>query len=71
MMRNPSAFLMDEPLSNLDAKMRVQARSEIAQLHRALGATFIYLTHDQAEAMMMSEPYCGDDGRGIAAGRHA
>ncbi len=55
MVRNPSAFLMDEPLSNLDAKMRVQARSEIAQLHRALGATFVYVTHDQAEAMTMSD----------------
>lgn len=55
MVRKPSAFLMDEPLSNLDAKMRVQARSEIAQLHRSLGATFVYVTHDQAEAMTMSD----------------
>jgi multiple sugar transport system ATP-binding protein len=55
MVRKPSAFLMDEPLSNLDAKMRVQARSEIARLHRSLGATFIYVTHDQAEAMTMSD----------------
>lgn len=55
MVRNPSAFLMDEPLSNLDAKMRVQARSEIVQLHRSLGATFVYVTHDQAEAMTMSD----------------
>lgn len=55
MVRRPKAFLMDEPLSNLDAKMRVQARAEIAELHRSLGATFVYVTHDQAEAMTMSD----------------
>ncbi|MBN8941721.1 MAG: ABC transporter ATP-binding protein [Rhizobiales bacterium] len=55
MVRQPKAFLMDEPLSNLDAKMRVQARAEIAELHRSLGATFVYVTHDQAEAMTMSD----------------
>jgi multiple sugar transport system ATP-binding protein len=54
MVRDPRVFLMDEPLSNLDAKLRVQLRSEIAQLHRKLGATFIYVTHDQVEAMTMS-----------------
>ena len=54
MVRRPRAFLMDEPLSNLDAKMRVQARTEIADLHRSLGSTFVYVTHDQAEAMTMS-----------------
>ena len=54
MVRQPAAFLMDEPLSNLDAKMRVRARSEIAELHQRLGATFVYVTHDQAEAMTMS-----------------
>jgi multiple sugar transport system ATP-binding protein len=53
--REPSAFLLDEPLSNLDAKLRVQTRAEIAQLHRRLGATFIYVTHDQVEAMTMSD----------------
>ncbi|MCG8558815.1 MAG: ABC transporter ATP-binding protein [Hyphomicrobiales bacterium] len=53
--REPSAFLLDEPLSNLDAKLRVHMRTEIAQLHRALEATFIYVTHDQAEAMTMSD----------------
>src|SRR5262245_42531133 len=53
--RSPKAFLMDEPLSNLDAKLRVQMRSELAQLHRRLGATFLYVTHDQAEAMTMSD----------------
>ncbi|MCP3464539.1 ABC transporter ATP-binding protein [Bradyrhizobium sp. CCGUVB23] len=55
MVRQPLAFLMDEPLSNLDAKMRLQARAEIAELHHRLGATFIYVTHDQAEAMTMSD----------------
>ncbi len=55
MVRHPAAFLMDEPLSNLDARLRVQARAEIAQLHRRLGATFVYVTHDQAEAMTMSD----------------
>ncbi|MBS0520900.1 MAG: ABC transporter ATP-binding protein [Proteobacteria bacterium] len=53
--RHPKAFLLDEPLSNLDAKLRVHMRAEIAQLHRRLGATFIYVTHDQAEAMTMSD----------------
>jgi multiple sugar transport system ATP-binding protein len=51
--RNPAVFLMDEPLSNLDAKLRVQARAEISKLHMQLGTTFIYVTHDQTEAMTM------------------
>ena len=51
--RNPAVFLMDEPLSNLDAKLRVQARAEISKLHMQLGTTFIYVTHDQVEAMTM------------------
>lgn len=51
--RNPSAFLMDEPLSNLDAKLRVQARAELNKLYQRLGTTFIYVTHDQVEAMTM------------------
>jgi multiple sugar transport system ATP-binding protein len=55
MVRRPSVFLMDEPLSNLDAKMRVKARTEIADLHRQVKTTFIYVTHDQAEAMTMSD----------------
>jgi multiple sugar transport system ATP-binding protein len=54
MVRAPAVFLMDEPLSNLDAKLRVQMRAEITDLHRRLGITFIYVTHDQAEAMTMS-----------------
>src|SRR5215469_14712646 len=55
MVRHPAVFLMDEPLSNLDARLRVQMRSEIKDLHRRLGATFIYVTHDQAEAMTLSD----------------
>ena len=52
--RQPLGFLFDEPLSNLDAKLRVHMRTELAQLHRQLKATFVYVTHDQAEAMTMS-----------------
>lgn len=55
MVRKPVAFLMDEPLSNLDAALRVHMRSELSELHRALGSTFIYVTHDQAEALTMSD----------------
>jgi multiple sugar transport system ATP-binding protein len=53
--RQPAAFLMDEPLSNLDAKLRVQMRAEIAGLQRSLGVTTIYVTHDQVEAMTMGD----------------
>ncbi len=53
--RHPQAFLMDEPLSNLDAKLRVQTRNEIASLQRRLGITTIYVTHDQVEAMTMGD----------------
>lgn len=53
--RQPKAFLMDEPLSNLDAKLRVQMRAEIARLQRELGVTTIYVTHDQVEAMTMGD----------------
>src|ERR1051325_11171766 len=53
--RQPQAFLMDEPLSNLDAKLRVQMRAEIASLQRELGVTTIYVTHDQVEAMTMGD----------------
>jgi multiple sugar transport system ATP-binding protein len=52
--RNPKVFLFDEPLSNLDAKLRVQTRAEISKLHQRLGTTFIYVTHDQVEAMTMA-----------------
>ncbi|RST86874.1 ABC transporter ATP-binding protein [Aquibium carbonis] len=54
LVRQPAVFLLDEPLSNLDAKLRVHMRSEIAQLHGRLGTTFVYVTHDQIEAMTMS-----------------
>lgn len=53
--RKPAVFLFDEPLSNLDAKLRVQTRTEIAALHRELGATMVYVTHDQVEAMTMGD----------------
>lgn len=53
--RDAAAFLMDEPLSNLDAKLRVQMRAEIVSLHRQIGATTIYVTHDQTEAMTMAD----------------
>ena len=52
--RHPKVFLMDEPLSNLDAKLRVQMRTEIAKIHKKVGATTIYVTHDQTEAMTMA-----------------
>ncbi len=55
MVREPAAFLMDEPLSNLDAKLRVQMRAEIASLQRQLGVTTIYVTHDQTEALTMGD----------------
>ncbi len=55
MVRSPSVFLLDEPLSNLDAKLRTNMRTEIKKLHRRLGTTFIYVTHDQTEAMTMGD----------------
>src|SRR5438105_2180994 len=56
--REPVAFLMDEPLSNLDAKMRVQMRAEIARIQRDLGVTTVYVTHDQSEAMTLGDRVC-------------
>ena len=53
--RDPAVFLLDEPLSNLDAKLRVQTRAEISKLHQRLGTTFIYVTHDQVEALTMAD----------------
>src|SRR5260221_5548738 len=53
--RDPTIFLFDEPLSNLDAELRVQMRTEITALHRKLGTTMIYVTHDQVEAMTMAD----------------
>jgi multiple sugar transport system ATP-binding protein len=56
--RSPKVFLFDEPLSNLDAKMRVQMRSEISRLHGDMGTTMVYVTHDQVEAMTMGDRIC-------------
>ncbi|MCI8554607.1 MAG: sn-glycerol-3-phosphate ABC transporter ATP-binding protein UgpC, partial [Clostridiales bacterium] len=53
--REPKVFLLDEPLSNLDAKLRAQMRTELSKMHRKLGTTFIYVTHDQTEAMTMGD----------------
>jgi multiple sugar transport system ATP-binding protein len=58
LVRNPKVFLFDEPLSNLDAQMRVQMRAEIARLHASLKTTMIYVTHDQVEAMTMGDRIC-------------
>jgi multiple sugar transport system ATP-binding protein len=55
LVRQPRAFLLDEPLSNLDAKLRVETRAELARLHRHLGATILYVTHDQEEAMTLGD----------------
>ncbi|MEK3726119.1 ABC transporter ATP-binding protein [Paenibacillus sp. FSL H8-0034] len=55
MVKKPSVFLMDEPLSNLDAKLRVQMRIELIEMHKKLGSTFVYVTHDQVEAMSMAD----------------
>src|SRR5204862_605783 len=55
LVRRPRAFLMDEPLSNLDAKLRVQMRAELIGLHRRLGITTVYVTHDQTEAMTLGD----------------
>ena len=60
--REPQVFLFDEPLSNLDAKLRTQMRTEIALLHKRLGTTFIYVTHDQTEAMTMADRIVVMDG---------
>jgi multiple sugar transport system ATP-binding protein len=54
LVRNPDVFLFDEPLSNLDAKLRVDMRTEIKKLHQKLGTTIVYVTHDQIEAMTLS-----------------
>ena len=54
-MRAPKAFLMDEPLSNLDAKLRVQMRTQVARIQQRVGTTTVYVTHDQAEAMTLGD----------------
>ena len=66
LVRQPSLFLMDEPLSNLDAQLRVHMRDEISDLHARLGTTFIYVTHDQVEAMTMSNRVAMMEGGRIA-----
>ena len=58
MVREPEVFLLDEPLSNLDAKLRTEMRSQITKLHKKLGTTFVYVTHDQTEAMTMGDRIC-------------
>ena len=55
LVREPKAFLMDEPLSNLDAKLRVQVRGDLKRLHQRLGITTVYVTHDQVEAMTLGD----------------
>ncbi|MBC8243259.1 MAG: ATP-binding cassette domain-containing protein [Verrucomicrobia bacterium] len=62
MVCQPKVFLLDEPLSNLDARMRAEMRAEIAQLHRRLGTTMIFVTHDQTEAMTLGQRLCVLDG---------
>ena len=62
--REPTVFLFDEPLSNLDAKLRVQMRAEIAKLHRGSATTMLYVTHDQVEAMTLGRPHGRDERRG-------
>ena len=69
--RKPQVFLFDEPLSNLDAKLRVQMRVEIKRLQRALGVTSIYVTHDQVEAMTLVRQARGDERRPDRADRRA
>ena len=69
--REPAVFLMDEPLSNLDAKLRVQTRAEIARLHQRLETTVVYVTHDQVEAMTMGTADRGHERGPPPAGRHA
>ena len=71
MVREPVAFLMDEPLSNLDAKLRVEMRAELARLRDRLKTTTLYVTHDQVEAMTLGRPRRRPEGRRPAAGRHA
>ena len=68
--RKPQVFLMDEPLSNLDAKLRVQTRTQIASLQRRLGVTTVYVTHDQVEAMTMGDRVCVLKDGLLHAGRH-
>ena len=67
--RDPRAFLMDEPLSNLDAKLRVQMRTEVSRIQQRLGTTTVYVTHDQTEAMTLGDRVAVMRSRSAAAGR--
>jgi multiple sugar transport system ATP-binding protein len=67
LVRDPAVFLMDEPLSNLDAKLRVQMRSEIKRFHHNLNATVVYVTHDQLEAVTMADKMAVMNGGPAAA----
>ncbi len=69
--RQPKVFLFDEPLSNLDAELRVQMRLELAKLHKQIGATMIYVTHDQVEAMTLADRIFVLKGGVVAASRQA
>ena len=69
--RDPKAFLMDEPLSNLDAKLRVQMRTEVARIQKRLGTTMVYVTHDQTEAMTLGDRVAVMRAGDHPAGRHA
>ena len=71
LVRDPQVFLFDEPLSNLDAKLRVDMRTEIKRLHPAAGTTIVYVTHDQIEAMTLATRIAVHEGRRGAAVRHA
>ena len=71
MVRNPAVFLLDEPLSNLDAKLRTSMRTEIIKLHQKLGTTFIYVTHDQTGGYDHGRPHRGYEGRPDPAGGHS
>ncbi len=71
MVREPRAFLMDEPLSNLDAKLRVQMRAQLSLLHERLATTTVYVTHDQVEAMTLGATRGRAEGRHPATGGHA
>ena len=71
LVREPKLFLFDEPLSNLDAKLRVEMRTEIKKLHQRLGATIVYVTHDQIEAMTLATRIAVMRRRRGAAVRHA
>ena len=69
LVREPQVFLLDEPLSNLDAKLRVQMRAELKKLHQRLGITTIYVTHDQVEAMTLGDRIAVLSGRTAPADR--